>query len=125
MTTPPIVPPIPRAITYRELEASLEAYFRKQVRLVLGGRPVKMAPTEKGCPDRLVLLPGGSIHLVELKTYDGRVSAAQQLWHQRAAELGVQVHVVVGREGIDRWIAEQARKADPVENQHGGNRRRK
>lgn len=91
------------APTVHELEASLEAYFNKQVRL-MGGRAVKLAPTEKGVPDRLVLLPGGRVYLVELKAVDGRVSAAQALWHERSAELGTRVQLLVGRAGVDRWL---------------------
>jgi hypothetical protein len=86
-----------------ELEASLEAYFNRQVRL-LGGRATKLAPTEKGVPDRLVLLPGGRMYLVELKTTKGRTSAAQDLWHERAAALGTRVQLLVGRAGIDKWL---------------------
>lgn len=89
--------------TRKELEASLEAHFNRSVRLI-GGRAVKLAPTEKGVPDRLVLLPGGRVFLVELKTDIGRTSAAQDLWHERAAALGTVVQVLVGRYGIDLWL---------------------
>jgi hypothetical protein len=94
-----------------ELEASLEAHFTRQIRLMLGGRSVKLAPTEKGMPDRLVLLPGGRVHLVELKAVGGHTSAAQDLWHERARDLGTRVTVLTGREQVDRWIAAQATKA--------------
>lgn len=90
-----------------ELEASLEAYFNRQVRL-MGGIADKIAPTRKGLPDRLVLLPGGRVYLVELKAYDGRVSAAQALYHQRAAELGTRVQLLVGRGGVDAWLRKVA-----------------
>lgn len=103
MTSSNIIPMRPAA-TVRELEASLEAYFYRQVRLRLGGRVEKIAPTTKGLPDRLVLLPGGRIYLVELKAVDGRTSAAQDLFHERAAELGTRVQLLVGRHGVDRWL---------------------
>jgi len=105
--TEPVYDPLAaRRVTHAELEASLEAYFNKQVRL-LGGRLVKLVG-EKGLPDRLVLLPGGRLYLVELKTDTGRVSAAQDLWHQRAAQLGTRVAVLYGRTAIDRWLREVA-----------------
>lgn len=104
--------PSPRALrmspSRAELEASLEAHFNRSVRLHLGGRAVKLAPTEKGLPDRLVLLPGGRIYLVELKTTSGHTSAAQDLWHERSAQLGTRVQVLVGRAGIDQWIRASA-----------------
>jgi hypothetical protein len=98
--------------TRKELEASLEAHFNRSVRLI-GGRAVKLAPTEKGVPDRLVLLPGGRVFLVELKTDIGRTSAAQDLWHERAADLGTRVHVLHGRGQIDRWVRQRASEVGP------------
>lgn len=95
------------APTVRELEASLEAYFYQQVRL-RGGMVDKIAPTRKGMPDRLVLLPGGRVYLVELKALDGRTSPAQDLYHQRAAALGTRVQLLVGRVGVDRWLRKVA-----------------
>lgn len=84
-------------------ESEVEAYLHRQVR-ALGGRSYKMAPTIKGMPDRLVLLPGGHTLLVELKTKGGRVSPAQQLWHTRAAQCGVQVAVLSSKEEVDLWL---------------------
>lgn len=112
MTTPPAPAPVRPTPTHRELEAALEAHFNRTVRLNLGGRAVKLAPTEKGLPDRLVLLPGGQVYLVELKTTTGRLSAAQDLWHERAAQLGTRVQVLVGRQGIDAWVRQCAERID-------------
>lgn len=125
LTPAPPAPPAPPAelrklpepLNYRqpskqELEASLEAYFNRAVRLRCGGRMVKLAPTEKGVPDRLVLLPGGRMYLVELKTDVGRTSAAQDLWHERAADLGTRVWVLHGRREIDAWINARAAALD-------------
>lgn len=108
MTSPTVTPLFRPTPTRAELEASLEAHFNRQVRLALGGRAVKLAPTEKGVPDRLVLLPGGRVYLVELKTDTGRTSAAQDLWHERAAQLGTRVQLLVGRAGIDKWVRAMA-----------------
>lgn len=110
-TTTPAVRTAPP--TRHELEASLEAYFSRAVRMA-GGRAVKLAPTEKGLPDRLVLLPGGRMYLCELKTHTGRVSAAQQLWHDRAGQMGTQVHLLVGRPGIDLWLRARAEELPAV-----------
>jgi len=97
-----------RVPSISELESSLEAHFYRQVRLTLGGRVTKLAPTEKGMPDRLVLLPGGRVYLVELKAVLGSTSAAQDLWHERALELGTRVTVLTGRVQVDRWINARA-----------------
>lgn len=93
--------------TQSQLEAGLEAYFMRKVRGV-GGHTWKLAPTEKGVPDRAVLLPGRLL-LVELKIENGRVSPAQKHWHERAARLGTHVFVIWGREGVDAWVRSQVR----------------
>lgn len=93
--------------TTRELEASLEAYFRKKVR-TLGGHLVKLAPTEKGVPDRLVLLPCGRMYLVELKADGGALQPAQRYWHEKVSHLGTKVVVLEGRGQIHQWIVARA-----------------
>lgn len=86
------------------LEATLEDKFRLAVRR-LGGRVHKIAPTTKGMPDRLVLLPKGRIYLVELKTEAGKVAPRQSLWHEQAYEVGTLVHVIYGQAGLADWVA--------------------
>jgi hypothetical protein len=85
------------------LEASLEAFFYRRVRL-LGGHCIKLAPTERGVPDRLVLLPGGRKYLVELKREGGSLSAIQIAWHGRMKSLGHEVVVLEGKEQIIQWL---------------------
>lgn len=96
-----------RPVMRQELEGSLEAYFHLQVRRRLGGVVVKLVPTERGMPDRMVLLPGGRIVLLELKTTTGRRSASQIHWHERAAALGTTVPTLGGRLAVDLWIQKQ------------------
>lgn len=92
-------------------EAQLEAFFRKEVRRSLAGVVLKLAPTTSGAPDRLVMLPGGRMHLVELKTDTGRPRPIQVAWHQRAQQLGVHVAVLHGKDEIRGWIRRQAEEA--------------
>jgi hypothetical protein len=91
------------------LERSLEAHFRKVVRAMLHGKAFKVAPTVKGMPDRLVLLPGGRIELVELKTETGRLSPLQVLWHAEALAFGTEVTVLYGKGAIDLWAEARMR----------------
>lgn len=70
----------------------------------MGGTTFKIAPTTVGLPDRMVVLPGGRIYLVELKTEVGRLSAVQKLLHERLAELGVRVFTLYGKLDVDDWI---------------------
>lgn len=97
-----------------ETEAFLEEYFGKSVRHLLRGRIVKMTPVEKGMPDRLVMLPGGILELVELKTLNGRRSAVQRLWHDRAySGQNVRVTTLHGRDEIDAYIVSRRRRPSP------------
>ena len=89
-------------MVYPMRESAVEAIFDKRVR-ELGGLSFKFAPVHAGNPDRIVLLPGGHTHFVELKADGGALHAAQKLWHRRAAELGTQVYVVTGAEEARSW----------------------
>jgi hypothetical protein len=100
--------PAPR----HETEAFLEGYFRHNIAKLLRGRVVKMVPVEKGMPDRLVMLPGGFLELVELKTVDGTRSVTQRIWHDRArVGQGINVVVLYGRKQIDDYISARIRRA--------------
>lgn len=89
------------------LESQIEHAFRRRVRADLGGMVVQLMPTVAGIPDRMVLLPGGRIHLVELKTVTGRLSPVQRAWHVKAAQLGVPVTVLYGLGEVCQWVREQ------------------
>jgi hypothetical protein len=102
----------------RELERYLEGFFRERVRL-LGGHTIKLAPTEAGVPDRLVLFPGGRMYLVELKRDGGALRPIQELWHNRMRRLGTNVHVLYGREGIVRWLAQVVESMGPQNGKPG------
>jgi len=83
-------------------ESSVEAVFSRRVRQ-LGGLSFKFAPVHAGNPDRIVLLPGGRVYLVELKAAGGALRPDQVLWHRRAAQLGTSVYVVSGPEEARFW----------------------
>lgn len=115
-TTPkPITRPAP---SHAELEASLEAYFRKAVRAA-GGLIYKLAPTVSGIPDRLVIFPGGLMFLVELKAPGGRLSPIQEHVHSELAAVGTTVAVLEGRGQVDSWISSRFAGIDRVENRGG------
>lgn len=84
-------------------ESLVEARLVRAVRL-LGGMALKLAPTTKGIPDRLVLLPGGRMYLVELKDGNEPVSPAQRHLHYLMGRLGTEVIVLRGAEEVRAWI---------------------
>ena len=60
----------------------------------------------RGMPDRLVLLPGGRVIWVELKTDGGALSAVQLVVHRKLEKLGQIVKVVWSIEEADKLIEE-------------------
>lgn len=84
-------------------ESAVETVFANRVR-DLGGRSYKFAPVVAGNPDRIVLMPGGKIYLVEIKADGGALRPDQLLWHRRAAELDTHVYVVTGSQEAREWL---------------------
>ena len=85
-------------------ESELEARFVRGVK-ALGGVAYKFAsPGNVGVPDRLVVLPGGIVAFVELKAEGGRLSPIQDRQISRLRELGADVTVVRGAEGVVRYL---------------------
>lgn len=70
----------------------------------MGGLSYKIAPTTAGLPDRLVILPGGRIFLIETKAPKGRLRPVQRVIHQRLALRGVTVHVLWSKEQVKDWV---------------------
>ena len=101
-----------RDVSRAHLEAELERFFYKRVKL-MGGYPVKNAPTEAGVPDRMVLF-FGTVYLVELKQVGEDLSPIQRIWHSRAAErYGVRPVVLHGKAEVLDWIRDVVAAAGP------------
>lgn len=85
-------------------ESRVENEFFSAVKR-LGGSTIKLAPTTKGVPDRLVVLPApeAKVFFVELKADGGELSRIQKVWIKRARGQGVRVDVVTGMTGVRTW----------------------
>lgn len=82
-------------------EKSLERYLSEQVAR-LGGVCLKYYnPNVAGYPDRVILMPGGSVTWVELKGAEGRLSALQRLRVRQLREMGHAVNVCATKEDIN------------------------
>lgn len=92
-------------------ESDLEARLVKGV-AALGGRAYKfVSPGNTGVPDRLVVLPGGRVFFVELKTDAGSLSPRQKLQIERLVRQGADVTVARGSAGVDRCLDRFRREA--------------
>jgi len=87
-----------------ESEKVLEKYLVAEVKK-LGGWAIKLlSGLVKGLPDRLILLPGGVVAFVEVKTTGKKASKIQRIIHARLLMLGFRVEVVDSKEGINNFI---------------------
>lgn len=91
-------------------ESEIEGYLRRLVES-LDGECVKFIPDYKrGWPDRILLLPDGTLIWVETKKpVGGKLSAAQNVAHVQLRRLGQRVEVVWTKEDADRLIGELSR----------------
>mgnify|MGYP005792962217 CR=1 FL=1 len=73
----------------------------------LGGRAYKWtSPGNDGVPDRIVILPGRPPIFVELKTDRGGLTALQNVQIGRLRDLGQDVRVLYGMDGVSRFLEE-------------------
>ena len=73
----------------------------------LGGYAYKFtSPGNDGVPDRMVIMPGGDITFVELKTDTGKLSKLQDFQIRRLKKLGCKVRVVRGENGAEAFLEE-------------------
>lgn len=85
-------------------ESYIEALFRDSVKK-LGGMALKWtSPGNSGVPDRIVILPGGHIELVELKTDKGRLSDVQKAMHRKMEKCGVEVRTLYGKADVIEYL---------------------
>jgi hypothetical protein len=85
-------------------ENRVEATLRVSVR-ERGGWAIKLLPSVSGLPDRIVLMPGGRLYFVELKSPTGTVKPHQTVIHNRLRTLGFVVEVLVSPEAVKSWVA--------------------
>lgn len=73
----------------------------------LGGITFKfVSPGRAGVPDRVVILPGGNIHFVELKALGGKPSRIQLRRISQLRKLGVKALVLTGATEVDDYLGD-------------------
>ena len=89
-----------------ESEKALEAELRERCK-ALGWMCIKLTSQyQRGLPDRLILMPGGRVCFVEIKTTGKKPTALQRVTHERLRALGYRVEVVDTTERLDNLIVE-------------------
>lgn len=85
-------------------EKEIETILRQEVRR-LGGMAYKwVSPGNSGVPDRIVVFPGRPAIFVELKTETGVLSALQRVQIRKLRELGQDVRVIYGIDGLSQFF---------------------
>ena len=71
----------------------------------LGGWAIKLLCTYvTGLPDRMVLLPGGVIFFVEVKSTGKKPTAVQKLVHEKLRRLGFTVYIIDSLEQLHQTL---------------------
>lgn len=93
------------------LEKDIEARLVRGVK-ALGGLCYKFtSPGTTGVPDRVVILPGGRVIFVELKTRIGRLSEVQKYQTSEIKKRGAEVRVLKGLDQVKAFLAEVSSNA--------------
>ena len=87
------------------LERDIERYLVRRT-IEHGGVAYKwVSPGRVGVADRIVLLPGGVVWFVELKTVKGRLSPWQKLFAADMRRMGMNYIVIRSKEEVDAYIS--------------------
>lgn len=88
----------------KESEKRIEAKLREAVKS-RGGIALKLlSQFHRGMPDRIVLLPGGRIHFVELKSTGKKPGLLQQKAHKYLRSLGFDVVVIDSTSALQDFL---------------------
>ena len=92
------------------LERDIERYLVRRT-IEHGGVAYKfVSPGRVGVADRIVLLPGGKVWFVELKSSTGRLSPLQKLFAVDMRRMGMNYIVIRSKEEVDQWFLTRSKK---------------
>lgn len=92
--------------TEEDMEKDIEAKLVREIKRMKGIAYKFISPGNRGVPDRIVILPGGRIFFVELKTEVGRLSALQRVQRRILQKLGCEVRALHGAEDVEAFLEE-------------------
>jgi hypothetical protein len=96
------------------LEKDIEKYLVKCVAQA-GGKAYKfVSPSNRGVSDRIVCLPDGTTHFIELKRPGGKISPLQAMFARDMDQLNQNYEVLWSKEEIDRWISDHTSMKPPI-----------
>lgn len=91
------------------LEKQIESHLVKKIKDAGGIAYKFVSPAHRGVADRIVVLPGGGVIFVELKTATGVLSPLQKIFADDMARLGQNYIVLKSKEEVDAFVATVSR----------------
>lgn len=86
------------------LEKTIEKKLKQEIEK-RGGLCIKFtSPSTRGVPDRIVLLPTGEVHFVELKTEKGKLSKIQEVQIQAFLKRKAKVFLLKGLGDVEQYL---------------------
>ena len=96
--------PLSHSTKNQESEKALEAKLRTEVEK-RGGMALKlMSQYHRGLPDRMVLMPQGAVHFVELKSTGEKPIALQTHCHNQIRNLGHSVSIIDSTQRLQDFL---------------------
>lgn len=87
------------------LEKDVERKLIKGVEALDGKAYKFVSPAHRGVADRLVVLPGGQVWFVEVKTNTGKLSPLQETFRKDINALGANYVCLYGEADVHLWLA--------------------
>lgn len=88
-------------------EKDVERYLKSKIE-DRGGLCLKwVSPGCTGVPDRIIILPGGIVFFVELKTTSGRLHKRQEIMIEEIRKRHAEVFVLDSIDAIDTFLRER------------------
>ena len=70
-----------------------------------GGKALKFtSPSTKGVPDRLIILPGGKVGFLELKSSIGKPTKLQIYWLKYLEKLGCRTGIANSKDSVNQFM---------------------
>lgn len=85
-------------------EAVIENYLKNQVKKA-GGLCLKfISPGYSGVPDRIIIIPGGQVVFVEVKSATGKLTELQKAFGRRLEFFKAEYALVNSKESVNEFI---------------------
>jgi Holliday junction resolvase len=89
-------------------EKQVEQKLREGIKK-LGGIAYKFtSPGNVGVPDRIIILPGGEIYFIEVKTEIGKLSKLQRSQLKKITQLGAKAFTLYGIDDVNGFLRDCA-----------------